>query len=172
MYTALPRISPKVSVRHPNPSTVAWLPCKANRVANHLDHLQCTCHVFPALYQASLFSRSAPPSQSDHGGARPTRHDKPLLAQGIFAFRTKGQKGNDPCGACAITRGWPGEAWTRLEPWPCRPFSVCTNTSSHGLKKMLAMAMTMVTCLAHRLRRTAGQHVACASLRHLSHRCG
>ncbi|KAM6479437.1 hypothetical protein HDV62DRAFT_382087 [Trichoderma sp. SZMC 28011] len=60
------------------------------------------------LSRASLFSRRRTRRANHTVAAQPprTRHDKPLRAQGIFAFHTSGQKGNDPC---AIARGSPGE---------------------------------------------------------------
>ncbi|KAL6799387.1 hypothetical protein GGI42DRAFT_53417 [Trichoderma sp. SZMC 28013] len=64
----------------------------------------------PALSRASLFSRSAPPSQSRRGRpiARHTARTNPFARRAFLqsSSHTSGQTGNDPC---AIARGSPGE---------------------------------------------------------------
>ncbi|KAL7786592.1 hypothetical protein V8C43DRAFT_317333 [Trichoderma afarasin] len=78
-------------------------------------------HVFPALHtESGLTLQPKRTRRANHTvAAQPprTRHDKPLRAQGIFAFHTSGQKGNDPC---AIARGSPGEPGRAfgLAHWP------------------------------------------------------
>ncbi|KAL6821422.1 hypothetical protein V8C40DRAFT_53713 [Trichoderma camerunense] len=141
-----------------HPSTVAWLaaslPCKTARhsTANKQEKESQTSfppgHVFPALDAVSgLTLQPKRTRRANHTvAAQPprTRHDKPLRAQGIFAFHTSGQKGNDPC---AIARGSPGEPGRAfgLAHGPCRPF-FCACSFAARRRSLAVVMMTMVTC--------------------------